>query len=444
MSSQLKLLIVDDDELVLKSIQLALPPQWVPLMAKRAQEIPETPIDAAFVDLHLSGDITKAEGLKVIQRLAERDPHLEIIAFSGNLDRSLMEASLKAGASKFLAKPLSEEEITLVLGKIEAYIQLQNAGRRPEATRWVGQGEKSADVRKQIARLRGETGPILIEGETGTGKEIVSRLLQEQEKRGPFVQLNVAAVPDALFESELFGHVRGAFTGADQNKMGLAELAHGGDLFLDEIEALSPQGQVKLLRFLESGEIRRVGGKDTIKIKTRVIAATNQSLEDLCKKERFREDLLWRLGGKRIKLPPLRERLEDILELAQYFLDQERPRRHKTISPEGLEALKDYQWPGNVRELRRVLEQISLVSPLPIIRDIDVFSVLRPTRSMGEAEPIDMSLGLQPLVEKFEARVIRIALKMTKDVDEAARILKISRSSLYKKIKDYGIEISDD
>ncbi|MEQ1878679.1 MAG: sigma 54-interacting transcriptional regulator, partial [Bdellovibrionia bacterium] len=273
----LRLLIVDDDELVLKSLKMALPEQWAPIFARSPQEIPDQSFHAAFVDLHLSGDITKAEGLRVIERLSQRDPRLEIVAFSGNIDRGLMEASLKSGASRFLGKPLSPEEVTLLLGKIEAYHLLHDTAQRGlGATRWVGESKGSEDVRRQIARLKGEPGPILIEGESGTGKEIVSKILHTQENRGPFIQLNIAAIPDTLFESELFGHVRGSFTGADQNKMGLAEAAHGGDLFLDEIEALSPQGQVKLLRFLESGEIRRVGAKDVIKIKTRVIAATNQ------------------------------------------------------------------------------------------------------------------------------------------------------------------------
>ncbi|HEX4925509.1 MAG TPA: sigma-54 dependent transcriptional regulator [Bdellovibrionales bacterium] len=442
--SNLRLLVVDDDDLVMKSLELVVPSQWTLIPARSARDIEGDQFDAAFVDLHLTGDVTKAEGLQVIKQLSTRDPRLEVVAISGNLDRGLMESCLKMGASRFLAKPLSPEETNLVLGKIEALLLLRNTSTRsPEATQWVGRSPASEFVRRQIARLKGESGPILIEGETGTGKEIVSRLLNSQERRGPFVQLNVAAVPDALFESELFGHVRGAFTGADQNKMGLAEAAHGGDLFLDEIEALSMQAQVKLLRFLESGELRRVGAKDNIRVKTRVIAATNQPLEELVRKEKFREDLLWRLGGKRVKLPPLRERPEDLDDLVTFFLEQERPRRNKSIAPEAMAALRAYNWPGNVRELRRVLEQVSLVSPLPIIRTEDILAVLRPAAPSLDSSKLDLSKGLTPLVEEFEKHVIREGLKSTRDVDETARLLKISRSSMYKKIKDYDIDTSE-
>jgi DNA-binding NtrC family response regulator len=446
MEGRLSLLVIDDDDLILKSIQMVLPAQWDFVGLRDLKDLPTNKrFDAAFVDLHLTGDLSKVEGLKVIEKLIAKHPHLDLVAISGNLDRNLMESCLKAGASRFLAKPLSEEEIQLTLAKVEALILLQATSSRPPGqARWIGTSPPSQEVLKQIALLKGEPGPILIEGESGTGKEIVSRLLHNQEDRRPFIQLNVAAVPDALFESEFFGHLRGSFTGAEQNKMGLAEAAHGGDLFLDELEALSPQAQVKLLRFLETGEVRRVGSKDLIHVNTRVIAASNQNLEPLVKKEKFREDLFYRLNGKRIRLPPLRNRLADIKQLSTHFLEQERPRRKKTLDEDALATLVGYDWPGNVRELKRVLEQASLVSPLPIIRGEDLLPIIKPSSQPIDRKRIDLTRGLANLVEEFEKMAITDALKANSDVDEAARTLKISRSSLYKKIKDYDINVTDD
>lgn len=447
MSDQrLKLLVVDDDDLIIQSIRMCVPEQWRVLAANSRDEIPRESFDAAFVDMHLSKGSTRAEGTEIVAALHQDDPHLEIVAISGDLDRDLMETCLKRGASRFLAKPLSPEEVTLTLEKIEALSLMRKAATRGKAERaiWIGDSQASRDVLKQIAALKGELGPIYIEGESGTGKEVVAGLIHGQEEARPFITVNVAALPENVFESEVFGHVRGAFTGADQNKMGLAEAAHNGDLFLDEIEALPLSQQAKLLRFLESGEIRRVGSKDTIRVHVRVLTASNQNLSQMVREGKFREDLLWRLNGKRIQLPPLRARSDDIPLLAEYFLDRERPRRNKTLSEDAKSRLQTHPWPGNVRELRRVCEQLSLYSPLPIIRAEDVARLL-PVSGAAEdnvSGPIDLSRGLGDLLAEYEARVIRAALKAESDIERVAQLLKISRSSLYKKIKDYAIEIS--
>jgi DNA-binding NtrC family response regulator len=441
---RLKLLVVDDDDLIAASLRMALPPTWRMTHETAAPKESAGPFTAAFVDMHLSGNVAKAEGLQVIETLRERDPHLEIVAMSGNLDRTLMEACLKAGASRFLAKPLTPEEVGLTLDKIEALLLLREAtGRSSRTAPWIGDSELSNRVRREIAALKGEGGPILIEGESGTGKEVAAGLIHAQESTGrAFVSVNLGALPETVFESEFFGHVRGAFTGADQNKMGLAEAAHGGDLFLDEVEALPMSQQAKLLRFLESGEIRRVGAKDSMKVQVRIIAATNRNLEMLVKEGKFREDLLWRLNGRKLLLPPLRERLDDVVSLAKHFLDLERPRRNKSLADDALEALKAHSWPGNVRELKRVVEQLALHAPLPIIRADDVARVLPTSAKISGLPNLDLSRGLGPLVEAFEADLIRQALSKKEDVDEAAALLGISRSSLYKKIKDYQIDLS--
>ncbi len=444
---RLKVLVVEDDDLVASAIRLTLPPQWRMTHATGLAGTHGGPFTAAFVDMHLTGDTTRAEGVNVIGKLRASDPHLEIVAMSGNLDRELMEACLKAGASRFLAKPLSPEELKLTLEKIEALLLLRDVSNRSlPTTPWIGETDASQKVKREIAALRGESGPILIEGESGTGKEVVTGLIHAQEANSretrPFVSVNLAALPEAVFESEFFGHVRGAFTGADQNKMGLAEAAHGGDLFLDEVEALPLSQQAKLLRFLENGEVRRVGAKDAIRVNVRIIGATNRNLDTMVREGKFREDLLWRLNGRKIVLPNLRDRLDDIGLLAEFFLERERPRRNKTLQPDAIDVLRTHSWPGNARELKRVIEQMALHSPLPFIRAEDALRCLPHAASplMTTSAEVDLGLGLNKLIENFEAAVIRQALASSNDVDKTAMLLGISRSSLYKKIKDYSIE----
>lgn len=435
------LLLVDDDSLIHQSFRLCLPSHWRSVSATKPDEIPEgRSFHAAFVDLHLTGN--KPDGLQVLEKLKTTNPGAELIAMSGEVRRELMEAALRAGAERFLAKPLHSEELLLLLQKIEALWDLkQGSSRRPSGTRWIGGGTASRQVLGRIAALKGETSPVLIEGESGSGKEVAARLLYEQEdSERPFVPVNIAALPENLFESEIFGHVKGAFTGADRDKVGLAEAADGGDLFLDEIEALPLAQQVKLLRFLESGEIRRVGAREAVRVNCRVIAASNRPLEKMVKEGQFREDLYFRLAAHRIELPPLRERLEDLNELVLAFFEAERPRRNKTVTEDGLAAMKGYSWPGNVRELKRVCQQLSLTSPLPLIRDADVKAILTGAGLGDPSAPVDLSLGLSRLVEDFERDVIRRALAATDDVEEAAGLLKVSRSNLYKKIKDLQLE----
>ena len=444
MDQRLKLLLIDDDDLVIQTLKMMInqTTSWRVTATSDFRNPPKDNFHAAFVDMHLSNNVERAEGVEVVAKLHAQSPHLEIVAISGNLDRELMEKCLRAGASRFLAKPLQQEEILLTLNKIESLELLRSAQSRPllkNQPNFIGKSEAAMKVQRQIAALREEAGPILIDGESGTGKEVTALLLHGQEAPRPFVPVNVAALPDNVFESEFFGHVKGAFTGADQNKMGLAEAANGGDLFLDEIEALPLSQQAKLLRFLETGEIRKVGSKDSIRISCRVIAATNRDLQQMVKEGLFREDLLWRLQGKKVQLPPLRERNEDIPILAEYFLEKDRPRRNKKFAADALLALQSYPWPGNIRELKRVCEQLSLSSPLPLIREQDVREILPATAQGMAKQELDLSIGLDKLMQQFEATLIKQVLAQSPNVDDAARVLQVSRSTLYKKIKDYHI-----
>ncbi|MFN7904100.1 MAG: sigma 54-interacting transcriptional regulator, partial [Pseudobdellovibrionaceae bacterium] len=363
----------------------------------------------------------------------------------------LMESCLKYGAQKFLSKPILKDELLLILEKVEALWKLRTHQASSHKTRWIGQSSASLAIQKRIADLKSVESPVLIEGETGTGKEVVARLLHLQEGIRPLITVNLGAISENLFESEFFGHVKGAFTGADQNKVGLVEAANGGDLFLDEIEALPLIHQVKLLRFLENGEVKKVGAKETSLVQVRVIAASNVSLKSMIQRNEFREDLYYRLCANHIQLPPLKERIEDLEELCQHFFSLEKVKKTKSFASDAIASMKKYSWPGNIRELKRICEQLYLTSPLPIIRKTDVDVFLRSAENeMGRGqstafvdehtlENMELELGLDQLVMNFEMRIIELALKKFPEVETAAEVLKVSRSNLYKKMKDYDL-----
>lgn len=360
---------------------------------------------------------------------------------SGHIDRHLMEKSVQAGAQRFLAKPLSADELTIVLEKIEAYwnLRLAHFENKKIKSQLVGSSSFTENLKKQIANLKSEKSPILIEGETGVGKDVVAQLLNKQEGTRPYISVNCSALTENLFESEFFGHIKGAFTGADSNKVGLAEAAHGGDLFLDEIEALPLSQQVKLLRFLESGEIKKVGSKDFQHVEVRIIAASNISLKQLISEKKFREDLYFRISAHRIEIAPLRDRKEDITDIAISFIENEKPKRNKSFDPLALDQLKNYKWPGNVRELKRICEQLIISSQLPIIRESDVKRMLNFGASVDSTEQLTLGQSLDEYLTQQERKMIDFCLAQTKDIDKSCNILKISKSSLYKKIKDLGI-----
>lgn len=443
------LLVVDDDPLIHQSFKLALPPQWKMSSATNVSELPDNHFfHAAFVDMHLKKALDNPEGPEVVRKLHLMNVQTDIIGMSGDLSLELMEQCLKNGAQKFLAKPLMREEVILILDRIEAYWKIRShhvTARNKNKETWIGESSVSQQIQKKIAQLKGTDKTVLIEGPTGTGKEVVARLLHLQEPPRPWITVNLGAIPENLFESEFFGHVKGSFTGADQNKVGLIEAANGGDLFLDEIEALPLTQQVKLLRFLETGELRKVGSQQLNHVKVRIICATNRSLKEMVKKGEFREDLYFRLCSTVIELPALSNRTDDIPELTEFFFGLEKNKIMKKFSPEALDSLKKYNWPGNVRELKRICEQLYLTSPLPIIRADDVKSLLslKPSANENDTSSINFSDGLtlEERMQRYEANLVRTALLEFKDIEETANRLGISRSNLYKKIKDYRIEV---
>ncbi len=439
----LNLLIVEDDHLLASSLKMMAPDCFKVYLVQKAILIPDHVFfHAAMVDMHIEVEPGQAaDGPVIIQLLTKKNPQIEIVAMSGHLDRALMEKSIHAGAQRFLAKPLLAEEVKSVLEKIEAYWSLRLAAYEGSKikSKLIGSSIQVETLRKKVAQLKNEKSPILIEGETGVGKEIIANLLNQQEGATPFVAVNCSALTETLFESEFFGHLKGSFTGADSNKIGFAEAAHGGDLFLDEIEALPLSQQAKLLRFLESGEIRKVGAKETMHVEVRIIAASNISLKKLVEEKKFREDLYFRLGSQRIEIPPLKDRNEDIVELAKHFLNLEKPKRNKEFEPAAFEALQNYSWPGNIRELKRVCEQLVLTSPLPVIRRQDVDQLLIPGATAAGHEALSLHQSLDEYMKIQEKRFIEFCLQQTKEIEKSCEILKVSKSNLYKKIKDLGI-----
>ncbi len=440
----LNLLIVEDDQILATSLKMMAPDGFKVYLAQKAELVPDHVFfHAAMVDMHLTpNSLGNPDGPLVVQKLSKQNAQTEIVAMSGNLDRALMEKAIKAGAQRFLAKPLLTEEVCAVLEKIEAYWNLRQFSFEKFSTKnqLVGASDATDRLRKKIAQLKMEKTAILIEGETGTGKEVVAQLIAMQDGQKPFVSVNCSAITDTLFESEFFGHIKGAFTGADANKIGFCEAAHGGNLFLDEIEVLPLNQQAKLLRFIESGEFKKVGGKENQFSQTRIIAASNIPLKKLIIEKKFREDLYFRLSANLIEITPLRDRSEDIKELATHFVDLERPRRNKEWEPAALQALTTYSWPGNVRELKRICEQLVLTSALPIIREEDVTRLLFNGQQFSGATEFDLGQSLDQFLSHKEKQFIENNLQKTKDIEKSAELLKISKSSLYKKIKDLGIQ----
>ncbi len=345
--------------------------------------------DIVITDLKL-GDM---DGLEVLKRVKKYDPKIEVIVVTGHGSIDNAVDAIKAGAFDYLTKPVDPEELALTLEKavehrnLIAEVETLKANVRDKYSLHgiVYASSKIHKVLDLVNKVAKTESTVLILGESGTGKELIARAIHEQSSRrhGSFVAINCGALPEGLLESELFGHVKGSFTGADRNKRGLFEEASEGTLFLDEISETTPALQVKLLRALQEGEIRRVGDNHPIKVSGRLLAASNKNLEKLVATEKFRDDLYYRLKVFPIEIPPLRERAEDILPLAEYFLRKAQKKisgSAQRFSPEAAKALKDYSWPGNVRELEHTVERMLILASQAEIGLEDVPAEIRMVR----------------------------------------------------------------
>ncbi len=399
--------------------------------------------DAVITDLKL-GDM---DGLEVLKLAKKRDPRVEVLVMTGHGSIDTAVAAMRDGAFDYLTKPVEAEELNIVLDKaLERRRLIGEVERLREDVKdkysfdgIVFSGPPMRKVLDLVQKVASTEATVLILGESGTGKELIARALHEKSARrnGAFVAINCGALPEGLLESELFGHVRGAFTGADRNKRGLFEEASGGTLFLDEISETTPGLQVKLLRALQEGEIRRVGDNHPFKVSGRLLAATNKDLGKLVAEGKFREDLYYRLKVFPIDLPPLRERPEDILPLAEHFLRKAKKKlggKAVKFSLAAAEALRGYRWPGNVRELEHVIERVLIMAAGVSVELGDL-----PPELLNRAAPAGKG-GAKETLEEAEKRHILSALEECGGNQlVAAKRLGVARNTLWRKLKTYGI-----
>ena len=411
------------------------------------QIFPEFRPDVTFMDVKMA----RMDGLEALTRIREIDPQAVVVMISGHGNIETAVEATRRGAFDFLEKPLDTERLLIVLRNA-----LQQQGLLAENARLrgavesryqiVGRSFSLRQVLERVERVAPTDARVLITGENGTGKELVARAIHRLSPRadGPFIEVNCAAIPSELIESELFGHMKGSFTGAYEDRAGKFELADGGTLFLDEIGDMSLNAQAKVLRALQEGIITRVGGAKPINVDVRVLAATNKNLEGEIKEGRFREDLFYRLNVIPLHLPPLRERREDIAMLVQHFSEtsaRESNLRPRGFTPEAMEALQRMDWPGNVRELRNTIERLLILSAGGnVTRDDVELLVTGQTRGAGLSSDLLSCTTFAEFKEAAErAFIIQKLRENDWNVSETARILDMPRSNLYKKIERYDL-----
>jgi DNA-binding NtrC family response regulator len=457
-------LLVDDEKNILltlsQALQLAGYRTELAGTGKLGLEVAlARPVDAVLLDVQLPD----MDGLAVLEQLLKVRPGLPVLMMSGH---GTIETAVKAtrlGARDFLEKPIGRDRLLVALRNAlalkDAVEELESLREESGRYEMVGQGPAMQRLYHLVQRAAPSEGRVLITGENGTGKELVARALHKNSRRasGPFVRVNCAAVPHELIESELFGHEKGAFTGALALRRGKFELASGGTLFLDEVGDMPPTMQAKLLRVLQESELERVGGTETLKVDVRVVAATNRDLEAEVAEGRFREDLYYRLAVVQIRTPPLREHREDLPDLIAAFLDEacrRNGRRPLRLTPESVAVLSGHDYPGNVRELRNLVERLAILCEGPEVSGDEARELLpRPRpRSPGTAvvapgeqktEAALRPVGEKPfrdLVDDAEREIILRTLAFTRDnATEAARLLDLERGHFYKKMKALGI-----
>jgi two-component system, NtrC family, nitrogen regulation response regulator NtrX len=410
------------------------------MLARLADETP----DLIFLDIWMPG----MDGLEALAEVKLRRAEATVVMISGHGTIETAVKATKLGAYDFIEKPLSLEKTLLAVARALDHSRLERENRAlrerlERGQELVGASALIEDLRRQIAIAAPTNGRVLIHGENGAGKELVARAIHARSARrdSAFVEVNCAAIPEELIESELFGHERGAFTGAVARRRGKFELADGGTLFLDEIGDMSLKTQAKVLRVLEEQSFERVGGKEALRVDVRVLAASNQDLTELITLGRFREDLFYRLNVIPIEVPSLRRRKEDIPALVSHFIalfSMENGKRPKTVSVEALAYFLAYDWPGNVRELRNMVERLVIMTPRDVIGPEDLPPPLRP-RDAAPPDP-QRERTLREAREAFERAYILAELRVHEgNVTRTAEKLGIERSHLYRKLKTYGL-----
>ena len=407
--------------------------------------------DAVLLDLMMPGG--GPDGIGTLEQLKQRAPDLPVVMMSGKANLTDAVRATKLGAFQVLEKPLTPEGVLAALrGALELSRTRAENRRLHEALGHseplIGTSQALNEVRARIARIAPTEARVLITGESGTGKELVAAAIHRLSARAarPFVCVNSAAIPKDLVESEMFGHERGAFTGAGERRLGRFELADGGTLFLDEVGDLGPEAQAKLLRVLETGVIERLGGEKPVTVDVRVIAATNKGLAKAAQQGQFREDLLFRLDVLPIHIPPLRERPEDIAPLVQHFAARQQARLGRPVRFDAgaIPLLTGYAWPGNARELANIVERLAILAAADSISADDVGRVLPPdgAGAPGPAENAPWTdVALSDAVDRYERTLIARALSAARgNVADAARKLATDRANLYRRMRRLGLE----
>ena len=441
MSEKGSVLVVDDEPNILKTLTIGLEAVGFRVEGfgnpcDALERLEEGKYDIAFIDLMME----PIDGMQVLKEIRRRSPATTavIITAHGSVE-SAVEA-IKNGAFDFLQKPFDLKELQIFAEKVLDHHRLQEEvrnlrrllARQGAGTTIITRNRAMSEQLELSEQIAESSLTVLIEGESGTGKELVAQFIHEHSSRRdkPFVKVNCGALPENLLESELFGHVRGAFTGALKDRKGRFEIADGGTIFLDEVAEIPPSSQVKLLRFLQHREFERVGESVTRKVDVRVIAATNRKLAASLQEGSFREDLYYRLNAVRISLPPLRERPEDVLLLVYHFLKQFSGGKEIQVSPEAFRLLTVYPWPGNVRELENVVERSVLLGRDGMIEVSNLPAELN--------QPAEHGAGLLSLEEVERGHIAKV-LRMARDLEAAARILEIDPATLWRKRKKYGL-----
>jgi DNA-binding NtrC family response regulator len=450
------ILVVDDELGARQSLEVILEDDYKVLSAGNGQEaleiLQKLPADLILLDVNMPD----MDGLEVLRKIKEKDEEADVIMVSAlNLARKAVDA-IKLGAYDYITKPYEPEDIlttvTRVMSKRNLRKELDFLRKEVEASRGfdqiISQNKRMHEIFQLVQKVAYASTNILITGESGTGKELIARSIHRQgnRKNGPFVAINCAAIPSELMESEMFGHERGAFTGAHTRTIGKFEYANGGTLFLDEVSALRSDLQAKLLRVLQEREIERIGSNRPIKVDIRVISATNTNLEEAVSQGKFRQDLYFRLNVVPISIPPLRERREDIPLLAKHFLNKFNGAFNKKIpgfSDKALSGLNSYHWPGNIRELENLIERIVVLSPGDAtidLKDIPLEILMDTSQDIGGLIPKET--GLIKIREAIEKRIILNVLEATQwNQTETAKVLKVNRNTLIQKAKQLGIQL---
>ncbi|MGE3844397.1 MAG: sigma-54-dependent transcriptional regulator [Vicinamibacterales bacterium] len=446
------ILIVDDEAGVRTALSGVLRDEGYRVEAVGTGEgcldlVSRQPFDLVILDIWLPG----LDGLMTLERLRQRRVDVQIVMISGHGSIEAAVRAIKMGAFDFVEKPLSLDKTVLVVRNAlrQRQLEAENRALRAHVDKQlvvIGESGPMRQLREQIAIAAPTNTRVLILGESGTGKELAARSIHvlSRRRQAPFIEVNCAAIPEELIESELFGHVRGAFTGAVSDRRGKFELADGGTLFLDEIADMSLKTQAKVLRALQEQVVDRVGGTTSIKVDVRVIAATNKDLPSEVRAGRFREDLYFRLNVIAVSVPPLRERQQDIPLLVDHFLaqlSQEHGRRPKHVNADALAALQSYAWPGNVRELRNVLEKLMIMVPGDIIgpEHLGLPGAVAPSMAVP-SQDIDASLPLHEARDRFEREyILRIWTAHQGNMSRTAEVLGVERSNLYRKMKGFGL-----